>query len=189
MPNWEILPKPPLSSLWRAQCHSAQPLLLPPKIPEHNPRSSMPSSPAPLPAPAQAVFTPHSCRGARLLLRHGAPVDLPSEAGGDTALNVAPSLPPCLPLPAAPGPGDHSLGLFQLLAAHGADLEPRDEGWRRPWHRAEGTVGWGSAGNEGPAAGRDGASAAHRDPFSPPKECQRQAWHTPAASRLRVPLI
>uniref|UniRef100_A0A8C3X846 Ankyrin repeat and SOCS box containing 18 n=1 Tax=Cyanoderma ruficeps TaxID=181631 RepID=A0A8C3X846_9PASS len=107
---------------------------------------------------------------ARLLLRHGAAVELPSEAGGDRALHVAARHRLCghaglylrrrarvdarnargetalgVLCGQPPGPGDDSLQLFQLLAAHGADLEARDEGWRRPLHRACGAANAGLA--------------------------------------------
>ncbi|NXC51897.1 ASB18 protein, partial [Aleadryas rufinucha] len=106
-----------------------------------------------------------SCRCARLLLRHGATVELPSEAGGDTALHVAArhSLYDHAHLylrrrarvnarntqeetalgilcGQAPGVGEDSLRLFQLLAAHGADVDARDESWRSPLHRACGAA-------------------------------------------------
>ncbi|NWW09925.1 ASB18 protein, partial [Oreocharis arfaki] len=104
-----------------------------------------------------------SCRCARLLLRHGAAVDLPSKAGGDTALHVAARHGLCdhaqlylrrrahvdarnareetaLGVLCGRGVGEDSLWLFQLLAAHGADVGARDESWRSPLHRACGAA-------------------------------------------------
>ncbi|XP_050843499.1 LOW QUALITY PROTEIN: ankyrin repeat and SOCS box protein 18 [Serinus canaria] len=104
---------------------------------------------------------------AKLLLIHGAAVELPSEAGGDTALHVAARHRLCPHHHAhlylrrrarvdarnarqetalgvlcgqAPAQDDHSLQLFQLLLDHGADVEARDESWRRPLHRACGAA-------------------------------------------------
>lgn len=92
-------------------------------------------------------------------------MNLPSEAGGDTALHVAARHGLCdhahlylrrracvdarnaqeeTPLGIlcgqAPGMGEDSLRLFQLLAAHGADVDARDESWRSPLHRACGAA-------------------------------------------------
>lgn len=106
-----------------------------------------------------------SRRCAKLLLLHGAAVELPSEAGGDTALHVAARHRLChharlylrrrarvdarnarqetalgVLCGQAPAQDDHSLQLFQLLLNHGADVEARDESWRRPLHRACGAA-------------------------------------------------
>ncbi|NWW35547.1 ASB18 protein, partial [Panurus biarmicus] len=116
-------------------------------------------------APLHLCTTRGSLRCARLLLRHGASVELPSEAGGDTALHVAARHQLCdharlylrrracvdarnareetalgILCGQAPGVGNDSLQLFQLLAAHGADVDARDEGWRSPLHRACGAA-------------------------------------------------
>ncbi|NWV76644.1 ASB18 protein, partial [Dasyornis broadbenti] len=116
-------------------------------------------------APLHLCTTRDSLRCAKLLLRHGAAVELPSEAGGDTALHVAARhglhdharlyLQRRARVDArnareetalgvlcgqAPGAGEDSLRLFQLLAAHGADVDARDESWRSPLHRACGAA-------------------------------------------------
>ncbi|NWY64872.1 ASB18 protein, partial [Erithacus rubecula] len=116
-------------------------------------------------APLHLCTSPGSLRCARLLLRRGAAVDLPSQAGGDTALHVAARhrlrhhaqlyLRRRARLDARnarqetalailcghpPARGDDCLQLFQLLAAHGAELEARDESWRSPLHRACGAA-------------------------------------------------
>ncbi|NXR41489.1 ASB18 protein, partial [Zosterops hypoxanthus] len=154
-------------------------------------------------APLHLCTSPGSLRCARLLLRHGAAVELPSEAGGDRALHVAARHRLCdharlylrrqacvdarnargetalgVLCGQPPGPGDDSLQLFQLLAAHGADPEARDEGWRRPLHRACGAANAGlvllllQRGADANAIDYDGVSplrwallgaAAHRD--------------------------
>ncbi|XP_032919891.1 ankyrin repeat and SOCS box protein 18 [Catharus ustulatus] len=116
-------------------------------------------------APLHLCTTPDSLRCARLLVRHGAAVDLPSEAGGDTALHVAARHRLChharlylrrrarvdarnareetalgILCRHPPAVGDDSLQFFQLLAAHGADVDARDESWRSPLHRACGAA-------------------------------------------------
>ncbi|NXS29677.1 ASB18 protein, partial [Pomatostomus ruficeps] len=112
-------------------------------------------------APLHLCSTHGSLRCAKLLLRHGAAVELPSEPGGDTALHVAARhglleharlyLQRRASINAhnthgetalgilcrqAPGTGEDSMRLFQLLIAHGADVDARDESWRSPLHRA-----------------------------------------------------
>ncbi|KAF1443903.1 Ankyrin repeat and SOCS box protein 18, partial [Pygoscelis papua] len=104
-------------------------------------------------------------RCAKLLLRHGATVDLPSEDGGETALHVAARH--CLWDHAhlylrhgahvdarsareetalsilcgqAPGTSEGCLQLCRLLAAHGADIHAQDEMWRSPLHKACGAA-------------------------------------------------
>ncbi|NXT67903.1 ASB18 protein, partial [Chaetops frenatus] len=116
-------------------------------------------------APLHLCTGPASLGCARLLLRHGASVELPSEASGDTALHMAARHGLCdhaglylrrrarvdarnarqetalgILCGRAPGVGEDSLRLFQLLVAHGADVEARDESWRRPLHRACGAA-------------------------------------------------
>ncbi|XP_074405017.1 ankyrin repeat and SOCS box protein 18 isoform X1 [Zonotrichia albicollis] len=116
-------------------------------------------------APLHLCTSWDSLRCAKLLLLHGAAVELPSEVGGDTALHVAARhrlchharlyLRRCAHVDArnarqetalgvlcgqAPAQDDHSLQLFQLLLNHGADVEARDESWRRPLHRACGAA-------------------------------------------------
>ncbi|NWU23846.1 ASB18 protein, partial [Dyaphorophyia castanea] len=116
-------------------------------------------------APLHLCTSPESLGCARLLLRHRATVDLPSEARGDTALHVAARhglydharlyLQRRARVDArnareetalgvlcgqAPGAGEDSLLLFQLLAAHGADVDAQDESWRSPLHWACGAA-------------------------------------------------
>ncbi|XP_010406267.4 ankyrin repeat and SOCS box protein 18 [Corvus cornix cornix] len=116
-------------------------------------------------APLHLCTTPDSLGCARLLLRHGAAVDLPSEAAGDTALHVAARHGLCdhahlylrrrarvdarnareetalgILCGQASGTGEDSLRLFRLLVAHGADVGARDESWRSPLHRACGVA-------------------------------------------------
>lgn len=86
-------------------------------------------------------------------------MELPSEAGGDTALHVAARhrlydharlylrrrapvdalnarQETALGILCEQDPGEDSPRLFQLLVAHGADVNARDESWRSPLHRA-----------------------------------------------------
>lgn len=108
------------------------------------------------------LLTPPPRRCAKLLLRHGAAVDLPSEEAGETALHVAArhglydhahlylrhgarvdarsareeTAMGILCSHAPSGNDDDLLRLCRLLAAHGADLDARDEGHRSPLHKA-----------------------------------------------------
>ncbi|NWI65156.1 ASB18 protein, partial [Todus mexicanus] len=104
-------------------------------------------------------------RCAKLLLRHGATVNLPSEDGGEAALHVAARH--CLYHHAllylrhgalvdarsareetalsvlcgqTPGLGEGCVELCKLLLAHGADIDARDETRRSPLHKACGAA-------------------------------------------------
>ncbi|NXY16601.1 ASB18 protein, partial [Atrichornis clamosus] len=116
-------------------------------------------------APLHLCTTQDSLGCARLLLRHGAAVELPSEAGGDTVLHVAARHGLCdharlylrrralvnarnaqgetalgVLCGQASGVGEDPLQLFRLLVAHGADVDARDERRRSPLHRACGAA-------------------------------------------------
>ncbi|NXR05055.1 ASB18 protein, partial [Sagittarius serpentarius] len=107
---------------------------------------------------------------AKLLLRHGATVDLPSDDGGETALHVAARHCLCdharlylrhgarvdarsaqedtalgVLCGQAPGAGEGCLQLCRLLTAHGADIDARDEMRRSPLHKACGAANAGLA--------------------------------------------
>lgn len=122
----------------------------------------MPPKPHPGGAPPAS---PSLCRCAKLLLRHRATVDLPSEDGGETALHVAARHCLCeharlylrhgahvdarsareetalsILCGQAPGASEGCLQLCRLLAAHGADIDARDEMWRSPLHKACGAA-------------------------------------------------
>ncbi|NXP17923.1 ASB18 protein, partial [Scytalopus superciliaris] len=111
-------------------------------------------------APLHLCTTQESLGCARLLLRHGASVDMPSEACGGTALHVAArhglgaharlylrrgarvdardarGETALGALCGATAAGEDCLELCRLLVAHGADVDARDEARRSPLHKA-----------------------------------------------------
>ncbi|XP_009951696.1 PREDICTED: LOW QUALITY PROTEIN: ankyrin repeat and SOCS box protein 18-like, partial [Leptosomus discolor] len=113
---------------------------------------------------------PISLQCAKLLLRHGATINLPSEDDGETALHVAARHCLCdhaclylrhgahvdtrssreetalsILCGQVPGAGEGCLQLCRLLAAHSADIEACDEVQRSPLHKACGAANTGLA--------------------------------------------
>ncbi|NWR55509.1 ASB18 protein, partial [Bucorvus abyssinicus] len=116
-------------------------------------------------APLHLCTTQDTLGCAKLLLRHGAAVDLPSEDSGETALHVAARHCLCdharlylwhgacvnarsvreetalsVLCSQTPGAGEGCLQLCRLLAAHGADINTQDETQRSPLHKACGAA-------------------------------------------------
>lgn len=193
----ETLPKPPLPPLQQAPGHrvtlpslccslpksscattpvGAQLQHDPHPHPTPLPTSSSLTAPTPAHAPqnppgrCSPPASPSLCRCAKLLLRHGAIVNLPSEDGEETALHVAAKHCLCdharlylrhgarvdarsaqedtalgVLCGQAPGAGEGCLQLCRLLAAHGADIDARDEMRRSPLHKACGAANAGLA--------------------------------------------
>ncbi|NWR96802.1 ASB18 protein, partial [Motacilla alba] len=112
-------------------------------------------------APLHLCTSQDSLRCAQLLLMRGAAVELPSEAGGDTALH------------SASHPGGLEAGRLGTSKGVGEFGRASQCG-----------QGLGSEGGEGPAEGQDGAGAAHRG-FSLPREYQRRAWLVSCLVALR----
>lgn len=147
-------------------------ILTPRRFRPHRP-SQLPLQPMPPKTHVGGAAPPASpslCRCAKLLLRHGAIVNLPSEDGEETALHVAAKHCLCdharlylrhgarvdarsaqedtalgVLCGQAPGAGEGCLQLCRLLAAHGADIDARDEMRRSPLHKACGAANAGLA--------------------------------------------